>query len=232
MNYLLKEQRYFHKQHPKMMETALTSNKYVTLHEGVQKLHLNIKGEVVDEKHNVICPAEIKPKMLSSSNAASMPNLKFYSRMLTGTPFRIYWYKYPNALNGVYHVSSNTEVYPYVSTSITEQVNFANLEPDLIYYATLLPNGKLVLCFITDRKGQAIKNIAHLVRSGRESFTYIRLFHKCGEKELAWVLDSLIGDMSEEQPGVVLYGETANEVYDVANPKHVKLVKQQLQKLA
>ncbi len=208
-------------------------NVYVQLPEGMAKLHQNDKGEIVDNTQKVICPAEIKPKVLSVTAASMTTNLKFYSRILLGTQVRIYWYKYPNSTHGFFHLSTNSEVYTTFPPTITNQVRFGSLEPDLVYYAILLADNKLVLCFITDRKGKAIKNITHIVKSGMDSFSYVRIFNKCNDdKELVWVLDSLIGDMSEYQAGVVLYGETAQEVYDVPNPKHLKLVKHHLQKLA
>jgi hypothetical protein len=118
--------------------------------QGFYYIHLSQRqtfayGRIMDITGTTVCPGEIVPQtdMDGETFEDCTFDIGYYAPVIPGVPIRIFW----DPLAQLFNVSTATQVYTdYRLTG----VNFDLLDREKCYYATVIPDGSVVLTYVTD----------------------------------------------------------------------------------
>ncbi len=139
-------------------------------------------NEIRDYLGSLVCPREILPPPRTAALANDdLVHYKYYSKLYVGKQVRIFFHKYPTLPHGMFHFAIantiNADAYYHL---VFSQINCGVLEPDLIYYATLV-NGteRLILNYVTDKKGQVKHSMLNFSANTKSAFKTCQQYYPC-----------------------------------------------------
>ena len=173
-------------------------------------LYPTIGNEIRDYLGAIVCPREILPREIlpvtkEEGNAKDdlMVNFKYYSKLYVGKQVRIFFHKYPTLPHGMFHFAMGSTINPpeYFHL-VLSQVNLNYLEPDLIYYATLVDETeRLILNYVTDKKGMVKHSMLNFSPNTKVAFKSCQQYYPCKNPS------QLTQNLEQQHCGILLCGD-------------------------